>query len=132
RGTITSAISRDAVRRTRMTTRRSGGRAAITHYEVQRRIESPFGKFSLLQLKIETGRTHQIRVHLASLGHPVVGDTLYGAPRELVSGRSQPLSLARNFLHAAGLQFIHPRTGEAVHYSCPLPEPLASFLSRLA
>lgn len=128
RGTIASSISRDAVRRTRMTTRRSGGREAITHYEVQRRIESPYGKFALLELKIETGRTHQIRVHMSSLGHPVVGDTLYGAPREISGKTGAPISLQRNFLHAAALQFTHPRTGETLSFSIPLPEQLAEFL----
>jgi 23S rRNA pseudouridine1911/1915/1917 synthase len=131
RGTIASSISRDAVRRTRMTTRRSGGREAITHYEVQRRIESQYGKFALLELKIDTGRTHQIRVHMSSLGHPVVGDTLYGAPRE-ISGKAGPaISLQRNFLHAAALQFAHPRTGETLSFSIPLPEQLAEFLRGL-
>jgi 23S rRNA pseudouridine1911/1915/1917 synthase len=130
-GTIASSISRDAVRRTRMTTRRSGGREAITHYEVQRRIESRYGKFALLELKIDTGRTHQIRVHMSSLGHPVVGDTLYGAPRE-ISGKAGPaISLQRNFLHAAALQFAHPRTGETLSFSIPLPEQLAEFLRGL-
>jgi 23S rRNA pseudouridine1911/1915/1917 synthase len=129
-GTIASSISRDRVRRTRMTTRRSGGREAITHYRVQRRIDSPFGKFTLLELQIDTGRTHQIRVHLASLGHPVVGDTLYGAPREL-QGKDRHASLPRNFLHAAALQFQHPRSGLALSFSRPLPEELQQFLQQI-
>src|SRR5271165_3356190 len=83
RGTVNAEISRDAVRRIRMTTRRSGGRTAVTHYEVRERITSAFGKFALLDIRIETGRTHQIRVHMASIGHPIVGDALYGAPKEL-------------------------------------------------
>src|ERR1700719_4881571 len=109
RGTISSSISRDQVRRTRMTTRRAGGREAISHYTVQRRLDSPYGKFTLLEVQIDTGRTHQIRVHLASLRHPVVGDALYGAPRQ-VSGKNEAgISLGRNFLHAAALQLQHPR-----------------------
>jgi 23S rRNA pseudouridine1911/1915/1917 synthase len=128
RGTISSSISRDAVRRIRMTTRRSGGRDAVTHYEVQRRMEGAYGKFSLLKLTIETGRTHQIRVHLASLGHPVVGDRLYGAPGEIRGKVGPPISLDRNFLHSAELQFSHPRTGEDLSFSRPLPEQLAKFL----
>ena len=131
RGTISSSISRDRVRRTRMTTRRQGGREAITHYTVQRRIDSKFGKFTLLELRIDTGRTHQIRVHLASLGHPVVGDTLYGAPRELRARNGEAASLSRNFLHAVALQFHHPRTGTALSLSSPLPEELSQFLSRV-
>ena len=139
RGTIHAAISRDAIRRTRMTTRRSGGREAITHYTVERRIESPFGRFTQLRVKIDTGRTHQIRVHLASIGHPVVGDTLYGARREIAPVRrakdaaatSPPLSLDRNFLHAAALEFEHPTTGETLALTRPLPPELESFLLRL-
>jgi 23S rRNA pseudouridine1911/1915/1917 synthase len=137
RGTIASSISRDRVRRTRMTTRRSRGREAVTHYQVVRRLDTRFGKFSLLELKIDTGRTHQIRVHLASLGHPVVGDRLYGAPRELrvswgkhgaCTSTVETVSLARNFLHSASLELQHPRTGAALAFSRPLPQELNDFL----
>ena len=132
RGTISSTISRDRVRRTRMTTLRSGGREAITHYAVQRRLDSPYGKFTLLEVQIDTGRTHQIRVHLASLRHAVVGDTLYGAPREISSKQFGRLSLTRNFLHSAALQFQHPRTAEPLSFRAPLPAELESFLQRLS
>ncbi len=137
-GTVSASISRDRVRRTRMTTRNSGGREAISHYKVLQRIDSRFGKFTLLEVKIETGRTHQIRVHLASLGHPVVGDTLYGAPRELRSGpgrgkpaNQQTISLPRNFLHAAELQLAHPRTGARIALTSALPGELQAFLDIL-
>lgn len=131
KGTITSSISRDRVRRTRMTTRREGGREAISHYAVTERIESKFGKFTMLEVRIDTGRTHQIRVHLASLGHPVVGDALYGAPRELRAKDSMPLSLQRNFLHAAELRFRHPMTGEPVETRSDLPVELQGFAAKL-
>ena len=136
-GTVNASISRDAVRRIRMTTRRLGGREAITHYTVQRRIESRFGHFSLLSVKIDTGRTHQIRVHLASLGHPVVGDNLYGAPKLIAparrkgaasSSKENPVQLDRNFLHAAALEFAHPRTGTLLSFERPLPPELEHFL----
>ena len=126
-GTISSSISRDRVRRTRMTTRHSGGREAITHYVVRKRIESKFGKFTLLEVRIDTGRTHQIRVHLSSLRHPVVGDALYGAPRE-IRKKDAVVSLPRNFLHAAELQFQHPRSNELMKFSRPLPAELDEFL----
>src|SRR5262249_19601807 len=127
RGTINRSISRDSVRRVRMTTRRAGGREAITHYQVKKRIDAAFGKFTLLQIKIETGRTHQIRVHLSSLGHPVVGDTVYGAPTQ-VKGPNGAISLARNFLHAGALEFQHPRTGELLSFVRGLPRELEEFL----
>ena len=111
-----------------MTTKRAGGREAVTHYTVNRRLDSPYGKFTLLEIQIDTGRTHQIRVHLASLRHPVVGDTLYGAPREIGAKPAARLSLARNFLHAATLQFQHPRTGEPLSFTAPLPLELEDFL----
>jgi 23S rRNA pseudouridine1911/1915/1917 synthase len=133
RGTINSSISRDRIRRTRMTTKREGGREAISHYAVQRRLDSPYGKFTLLEVQIDTGRTHQIRVHLSSLGHPVVGDVLYGARRELrnPAQESAGLSLSRNFLHAAALQLEHPRSGEALSFSAPLPPELEDFLRKV-
>jgi 23S rRNA pseudouridine1911/1915/1917 synthase len=131
RGTVSTPISRDVLRRTRMTTRRSDGREAVTHYEVQRRIQNEFGSFTLLKVKIETGRTHQIRVHMASIGHPVVGDTLYGAPREIRSKPGQTASLPRNFLHSAELQFAHPGTGKTLSLSSAIPPELQEFLSLL-
>lgn len=130
RGTVRSGISRDRVRRTRMTTRRPRGREAITHFYVRRRLPTCFGRFTLLDVKIDTGRTHQIRVHLASLGHPVAGDTLYGAPGEMRAGQAK-LRLERNFLHSASLEFRHPRSGEVLSFSTALPEELEKVLRRL-
>jgi 23S rRNA pseudouridine1911/1915/1917 synthase len=138
RGTINSPISRDAIRRTRMTTKGSGGRSALSHYEVRERITSAFGKYALVDVRIETGRTHQIRVHLASIGHPVVGDSLYGAPKELKRGtvKAPPgtpavLTLGRNFLHAEAVEFKQPRTGESLSLVAPIPEELTAFLEQL-
>jgi 23S rRNA pseudouridine1911/1915/1917 synthase len=136
-GTIDAPIARDLLRRTRMTTRRqTGARTAVSHYTVQRRINSRFGAFTLVSVRIETGRTHQIRVHLASVGHPVAGDTLYGAPARLmvIPGRrtadpaAESLELGRNFLHAAELEFAHPRTGKVVHLESALPAELDNLL----
>ena len=137
RGTIRSAIGRDPVRRTRMTTRGRAGRDAVTHYTVVRRIDSKYGKFSLLDVRIETGRTHQIRVHLASIGHPVVGDTLYGAARELEPrrgghrGSGKALLLPRNFLHSGQIELVHSRSGVPLSFSRPIPDELATFLEKL-
>lgn len=147
-GTIDAPVSRDVVRRTRMTTRRDDGRSAISHYHVLERITSPFGRFTLVSVRIETGRTHQIRVHLSSIGHPVVGDTLYGAPAVLriapATGSAQTprrrrqqeeaeptLSLPRNFLHATELAFPHPITGKPLALTAPLPPELTLFLESL-
>lgn len=139
RGTIQSAISRHTQKRTRMTTRGFGGRDAVTHYVATKKIDSPYGKYALLEVKIETGRTHQIRVHMSSLGHPVVGDSLYGAPGELraQSNKRRPagmpvaLTLERNFLHSAALEFVHPRTGALLKFSRPLPAELQRLLNSL-
>jgi len=137
RGTINANVSRDLLRRTRMTTRQQGGRTAITHYKVQRHLDTPYGKFSLLEIKIETGRTHQIRVHLASLRHPVVGDNLYDAPRELqaksrkAAKTAKSLSLPRNFLHSTALELMHPTTGKHLSFARPLPSELQEFMASL-
>src|SRR5437879_7295772 len=98
-GTLAQSISRDPVRRMKMTTRLAGGRTAVTHYRVVHRLDTKFGKFTLLDVKIDTGRTHQIRVHVAAMGHPIVGDTTYGAPKQ-ARGKNAVISLSRNFLHA--------------------------------
>jgi 23S rRNA pseudouridine1911/1915/1917 synthase len=137
KGTINLPIARDFSRRTRMTTRGVGGRDALSHYQVLEKIESPYGEFALVEVKIETGRTHQIRVHMASLGHPVVGDTLYGAPAELrvtkaVKGLpSKIASLERNFLHATAMDFAQPKTGEPLSFSRPIPEELERFIKQI-
>lgn len=120
-----------------MTTRGAGGRDAVSHYEVKEKIESPYGKFALVEVRIETGRTHQIRVHMASLGHPVVGDSLYGAPAELrvtkaVKGiASKIASLDRNFLHAAAIELAQPRSGKQLAFSTTMPAELEVFLAGL-
>lgn len=147
KGTINAAIGRDPVRRTRMTTRvQEDGRSAVSHYEVVRRMANRFGKFTLVKVRIETGRTHQIRVHMSSIGHPVVGDTLYGASSQLtdqIAAQAAPsraarrnagperLRLGRNFLHAAELEFAHPLTRKPVHLLAPLPKELEAFLARM-
>jgi 23S rRNA pseudouridine1911/1915/1917 synthase len=130
--TVNLPIARDLVRRIRMTTRRADGRHAVSHIHVLERLITAYGPFTLVQVKIETGRTHQIRVHLQSLGHPVVGDFLYGAPRvirELDGDRT--LELERNFLHAARLEFTHPRTAKKISAEAPLTSELVSFLTML-
>jgi 23S rRNA pseudouridine1911/1915/1917 synthase len=135
--TVNLPIGRDLVRRIRMTTRRSAGegvRSAVSHVKVLERIESPYGPFTLVEVRIETGRTHQIRVHMQSLGHPVVGDTLYGAPHIIRGVDSQlglEISLDRNFLHAAHLSFTHPRTSKPMDIDAPLPVELDTFLAAI-
>ncbi len=147
KGTINSAISRDPVRRTRMTARPTeNARSAVSHYEVVRRLTTRFGKFTLLRVRIETGRTHQIRVHMASIGHPVVGDTLYGAASQLTDlvaaqaaqskaarrkAAPEKLRLNRNFLHSAKLEFTHPATGKLLEFEAPLPDELNTLLAKL-
>jgi 23S rRNA pseudouridine1911/1915/1917 synthase len=128
--TVTLPIARDLIRRTRMTTRRADGRTAVSHFHVLERLTTPYGPFTFVEVRIETGRTHQIRVHAQSLGHPVVGDTLYGAPH-LIPGLPPELQLERNFLHAAHLSFTHPQTRKHMDIHAPLPDELESFLKAI-
>jgi len=115
-GRVTKPIARDPRHRTRMTAKLESGRAALTDYKVKER----FPKFTYLEVRIGTGRTHQIRVHLASLGHPVAGDRLYGAaPAD------------RMFLHARRIGFTSPATGDRVMVESPLPPELAQWLDAL-
>jgi 23S rRNA pseudouridine1911/1915/1917 synthase len=129
RGRIELAIARDLKRRTRMTTRRAPaeGRTARTDWRVLARI----GAYTLVEADLHTGRTHQIRVHFSALGHPVVGDTLYGASRQPRAGKTPLPMLGRNFLHAARICFTHPRTGKAVEARAALPGGLRDFLRAL-
>jgi 23S rRNA pseudouridine1911/1915/1917 synthase len=122
-GRIERPIARDPVRRTRMTTRLDEGRAAWSEYRVLRRFE----RFTFLEVRIGTGRTHQIRVHLASIGHPIVGDPLYGAPARV---EGMP-ALSRFFLHSHRIRFERPSTGEATMVEAPLPSDLAAWMAHL-
>ena len=128
--TVTLPIARDLIRRTRMTTRRADGRTAVSHFHVLERLTTPYGPFTLVEVRIETGRTHQIRVHAQSLGHPVAGDALYGAPH-LIPNLAPEFQLDRNFLHAAKLSFTHPQTNKQLDIDAPLPVELVSFLRAL-
>lgn len=127
-GRIDLPVARDLRCRSRMTARRREGRDARTDWRVRLRP----GSFTLLEADLHTGRTHQIRVHFSALGHPVVGDTLYGAPRQERIGSELLPALGRNFLHAARVAFAHPQTGRRIEVRAPLPQPLVSYLSELA
>lgn len=132
RGSINEPIGRDPRHRTRMSVIRRGGREALTLYR-QRRL---YERFTFLAVEIKTGRTHQIRVHLAWLKHPVVGDNVYGAGRDasIQDARLRALidKLGRQFLHAGELRFRHPQTGETLRFTAPLPPELSSFLDALS
>ncbi len=127
-GTITLPISRDPHRRIRMTARAAKGRHARTDWRVITRLDP----CTLVEAALHTGRTHQIRAHFAAIGHPVVGDTLYGAPRTLRAGTRDLPRLERNFLHAARLGFSHPTTGAWVEVRAPLPEQLRVYFEQVA
>ncbi|MBD9251538.1 RluA family pseudouridine synthase [bacterium] len=118
-GTVDAPIARDSRDRKRMAVV-PGGRRAVTHWEVIVR----YPGCTHVRCKLETGRTHQIRVHMAYLGHPILGDTVYGA-KKVVPG------LTGQCLHAVGLQFIHPRTKDLVSLTCPLPEEFTAMLRKI-
>ena len=126
-GKIELPVARDLRRRSRMTTRRREGRDARTDWRVLLRV----GGMTLVQAGLHTGRTHQIRVHFSAVGCPVVGDMLYGAPREERVGKETLEPLGRNFLHAARIGFDHPMTGKRIDVRAPLPRELTSYFVRL-
>ena len=119
-GTVDAPIGRCPSDRKKMAVVRQGGRNAVTHWQVLER----FSGYTYVRCRLETGRTHQIRVHMAYIGHPLYGDTVYGAKKPVPGMTGQ-------CLHAVGLTFRHPRTGEMVELSCPLNEEFAAFLRKL-
>ena len=117
-GSVDAPIGRHPVHRTRMAVV-AGGKPAVTHYKIR----EAFPEHTLLECSLETGRTHQIRVHLASIGHPIVGDPVYG--------KRGPRVLERQALHAWKLAFVHPRSGKTVEFESPLPGDFRALLESL-
>ena len=119
-GAVDAPIGRHRTDRKKMAVTDRGGKRAVTHWEVLER----FPGYTYVRCRLETGRTHQIRVHMAYIGHPIYGDTVYGAKKPVPG-------LTGQCLHAVGLRFVHPRTGEQVEVSCPLDEEFAAVLEKL-
>lgn len=119
-GTVDKPIERHPVDRKKMTIAKSGGRTAVTHYTVLERL----GKYTLIEAQLETGRTHQIRIHMASIGHPVLGDSVYGNDKS-------PFKLQGQTLHAGVLGFVHPSTGEYMEFKAEPPEYFVRLLEKL-
>lgn len=119
-GTVEGPIGRHPVDRKKMAINERNGKPAVTHYTVLER----FGNYTLIECKLETGRTHQIRVHMTSIGHPLVGDEVYGPAKS-------PFKLQGQCLHAMVLGFVHPRTGEYMEFSADLPEYFKDLLKKL-
>lgn len=120
RGTVNAPIGRHPVDRKKMSTKSSSGRPAVTHYRVLER----FGNYTYIECELETGRTHQIRVHMSSIGHPILGDAVYGPAK-------CPFNLEGQTLHAKILGIRHPSTGEYMEFDAPLPEYFVSLLNLL-
>lgn len=119
-GVIETLIARDKNDRKKMAVVKDEGRNAVTEYEVMER----FGKYTIVKCKLHTGRTHQIRVHMEYLGYPLVGDPKY-------SPKKTPFAINGQALHSITLDFIHPRTGEQMHFEAPLPEDMHKIVTRL-
>ena len=132
RGEIDAPIGRSPQNRRKMAVLPSGGKAALTRYQVERRFGPAVRPIaSLVQCRLATGRTHQIRVHLASIGHPVVGDQLYRARRAGLPNEHPIRQFARQALHATALEFRHPVTGETERFESPLPKDIARLIEAL-
>jgi 23S rRNA pseudouridine1911/1915/1917 synthase len=127
-GTIQLPIARDKRRRVRMTARAGAGREARTDWRVLWR----GARFTLVEIELHTGRTHQIRAHFAALGRPVVGDTLYGAAARPRAGSQTLEPLGRPYLHAARIGFAHPATGASMEFRAPVPRDLRNYIARIA
>lgn len=119
-GTVNAPIGRHPVDRKKMSTKAPNGRHAVTHYKVLER----FGDYTYIECELETGRTHQIRVHMSSIGHPILGDTVYGSAK-------CPYKLQGQTLHAKILGIMHPTTGEYMEFDAPLPDYFSDLLQRL-
>lgn len=119
-GTVDAPIGRYPVDRKKMSINRKNGKEAVTHYRVLER----FRQFTYVECQLETGRTHQIRVHMASIGHPLLGDSVYGPSKS-------PFKLQGQTLHAGVLGIVHPRTGNYMEFSAPLPEYFSELLDKL-
>ena len=119
-GTVEGPIGRHPIDRKKMAINEKNGKPAVTHYTVLER----FGNYTLIECVLETGRTHQIRVHMSSIGHPLVGDEVYGPAK-------CPFKLQGQCLHAMVLGFVHPRTGEYMEFSADLPEYFEELLKKL-
>jgi 23S rRNA pseudouridine1911/1915/1917 synthase len=119
-GTIEGPIGRHPTDRKNMAINPKNGKEAVTHYTVLER----FGNYTYVECRLETGRTHQIRVHMTSIGHPLLGDEVYGV-------RKNPWHLQGQALHAMVLGFVHPSTGEYMEFSAPLPEYFTKLLEKL-